>query len=801
MPRSRNVPHLERREFGYVWRRRLPQSLMRRSTESPGSIPFKSVRNQNLSDSENPTFSSKISENPTGCVKKNAHSARNSIQTRGKALAFSLKTDSFAFASAQSLRLTSISDQAFHYAAVEMSITENQVTKLLATLFRFDIEASDILRARGMNRTPEAIRFEVSRLEAVQSTLCGAFSDPSGEIARAPLKEVARKLGIELPESNGDDWRVLAHRAIEVMINACKEVQLRERGASHIPCKYSQIGMQQLSNGGAPVVAENAGYAALGAPVEASLIGDQSISEQIRQAENWMRASPLGRSSDWQQKNGTEEGFGQPALPNDISLPEARESTQTSSEKVNAVPASDPKEGALTGEIELNALETAKKRGLLINCSEETLSSFKKGSRMTVREAFDIYFDLKKCGLGEKWEKAQKAHKAVGQKWESSTLPNMKVAKAIWVDLLSDRALSEIREDDVLAAIPVIRDLPKNHGKSPALMPKAGYRELIERVQKADDLRMDRRQDELERSGQKDPTVIEAARFKEATPTLRAETYFKHVRAINRVGKMLFKINILSENVFEMCSFTAAEEDRIRAMEKTMARQRWDDRILDLWGSPVFHGSAVGPRDALFWTPLMAYLMGMRSEEILQLKPEDFGYEKGMPYAEVTNSDGNSVKSTAGQRKIQVHPALVELGLMELVQAGLENGYARLFDNISRGKTKKTFSENFTKKFTHYRQLNGVYWHGLDLHALRTTFHHELRDNATPGYIKRVLMGHEPLDEGERSYSQSGINMATLSEHVSAVPIDISSVVSPIAGVEMRRRTSSAREPTLKLVK
>lgn len=46
--------------------------------------------------------------------------------------------------------------------------------------------------------------------------------------------------------------------------------------------------------------------------------------------------------------------------------------------------------------------------------------------------------------------------------------------------------------------------------------------------------------------------------------------------------------------------------------------------------------------------------------------------------------------------------------------------------------------------------------------------------------IRRALMGHEPLDEGERSYAQNGISLKTLHDCVSAVPFDPSKIVSPV---------------------
>jgi len=53
-------------------------------------------------------------------------------------------------------------------------------------------------------------------------------------------------------------------------------------------------------------------------------------------------------------------------------------------------------------------------------------------------------------------------------------------------------------------------------------------------------------------------------------------------------------------------------------------------------------------------------------------------------------------------------------------------------------------------------------------------------DKKVPGYAKRSLMGHEPLDEGEKSYAQNGISIITLFDYVSKIPFEARWVKSPI---------------------
>lgn len=170
--------------------------------------------------------------------------------------------------------------------------------------------------------------------------------------------------------------------------------------------------------------------------------------------------------------------------------------------------------------------------------------------------------------------------------------------------------------------------------------------------------------------------------------------------------------------------------------------------------------------------------MVLREEEGCQLGPEDFGADRGIAYVDVKVLDANSVKTLKSQRRIPVHPILIELGLLHLVELRRKQGVPRRFVNLTRGQTKKTFSENFTKNFNCYRNKHGVYREGLDLHAMRTSFNSDLMNNDKSDAIRCVLMGHDPVDEGAKSYAQ-GLKLETLYERICDVELDVSMIARP----------------------
>ncbi|SFQ27099.1 hypothetical protein SAMN04488047_1871, partial [Tranquillimonas alkanivorans] len=218
-----------------------------------------------------------------------------------------------------------------------------------------------------------------------------------------------------------------------------------------------------------------------------------------------------------------------------------------------------------------------------------------------------------------------------------------------------------------------------------------------------------------------------------------------------------------------------------------------------LFGSPVFREELEDVGDPLFWAPLIARLQGCRMEECLQLGPEDFGSDRGIPYMRVRNTIINGVKTLTSERTVPVHPQLVELGLLKLVELRRRQGHIRLFPFLTRGKCKGTFSANFSKSFAYYRRKNDIYWAGLDFHALRTTFQNDLLSDDKSDAIRCRLIGHARTDEGDRSYGQS-LGIEALANRLHSVKVDLSMVRSPFRDEPERPATSRASAQGLRLV-
>jgi integrase len=195
-------------------------------------------------------------------------------------------------------------------------------------------------------------------------------------------------------------------------------------------------------------------------------------------------------------------------------------------------------------------------------------------------------------------------------------------------------------------------------------------------------------------------------------------------------------------------------------------RQTWVGRLDKLFRTPIFQNKLDDIGDPLFWAPLIAVHMGFRSEEILQLNLADIEIISGVPCICLKQGPGQSLKSRAARRTVPIHQNLIDLGFLILVEKRKHDGEERLFPWLQRSASKETFTENFSKKFTRYRQDFSCYDSQRDFHSFRTTFNHLLIESRCFDSHRRYIMGHVDRDVGITNYNPDSFSKALLLDDV-----------------------------------
>ena len=145
-----------------------------------------------------------------------------------------------------------------------------------------------------------------------------------------------------------------------------------------------------------------------------------------------------------------------------------------------------------------------------------------------------------------------------------------------------------------------------------------------------------------------------------------------------------------------------------------------------------------------YWLCLLSLYSGARQNELAQLRFKDIKTEDGILYMDIVDiEDGNSVKTTAGIRRVPVHPHLLNLGFSEFVKS--RQHVERLFggDGLTYSEKDKSWANNASSWFYRLRQDLGCFEDGEVFHSFRNLAIEKFI--AMPGALERhikAVVGH-----------------------------------------------------------
>ncbi|WP_022706884.1 site-specific integrase [Paracoccus zeaxanthinifaciens] len=158
-------------------------------------------------------------------------------------------------------------------------------------------------------------------------------------------------------------------------------------------------------------------------------------------------------------------------------------------------------------------------------------------------------------------------------------------------------------------------------------------------------------------------------------------------------------------------------------------------------------------RDALYWLPLIAAYTGARREEIAGLAREDIVTEDGIAAFHFRPTEIRRLKNRPSQRKVPIHPHLLELGFLEHV-AQAETG--QVFPDLKRRKGRGTLSDAIS--FNWHKLLRSQLGEDAakkNFHSFRHYVTDELRYRQdVPDLSRHHLLGHAISSEEDRRYGQ-----------------------------------------------
>ena len=165
-----------------------------------------------------------------------------------------------------------------------------------------------------------------------------------------------------------------------------------------------------------------------------------------------------------------------------------------------------------------------------------------------------------------------------------------------------------------------------------------------------------------------------------------------------------------------------------------------DEQLRTIFNAPLYRGCLDGergyakpgsnrPRNARFWVPLIALHTGMRLNEICQLDTADIREIEGVQCFVVSEDSvsgvrDKSLKTSASERLVPVHPALIECGILAFVEDQRSAKQVKLFPDIDPGPRGKR-AVAFSKWFTQFLRSCGAYQPRTSFHSFRHNFRDE----------------------------------------------------------------------------
>jgi integrase len=143
-----------------------------------------------------------------------------------------------------------------------------------------------------------------------------------------------------------------------------------------------------------------------------------------------------------------------------------------------------------------------------------------------------------------------------------------------------------------------------------------------------------------------------------------------------------------------------------------------------------------------YWLPLLGRFTGARLEELCQLHVADFITLQGVDCIRIDDGhESQKLKNSSSRRTLPIHPALIQLGLLDHVNNQRNKSSDRLFPELEAVRGKLGHAPS--KWFSRYRIKMGVSDPKKTFHSFRHTMIDDLRDAGVQDSLIKRIAGHE----------------------------------------------------------
>jgi integrase len=205
----------------------------------------------------------------------------------------------------------------------------------------------------------------------------------------------------------------------------------------------------------------------------------------------------------------------------------------------------------------------------------------------------------------------------------------------------------------------------------------------------------------------------------------------KHVSRLSSLMKFAIKEGYISVNYAERMKIPV----RRRADEERKVYTQ--DEIQKI----VKHLPRDPRKPERYWIPLIAMYSGLRLDEICQLYIEDVQQVDDICCFSINDEKDKKLKTLSSRRVVPVHPKLLDLGLLEYVEALKRSESPRLWMNLNR-RDADGYGNAFGKWFQRFNRTYITTDKGKVFHSLRHVVADTLKQSGIQEIIISEILGH-----------------------------------------------------------
>ncbi len=292
-----------------------------------------------------------------------------------------------------------------------------------------------------------------------------------------------------------------------------------------------------------------------------------------------------------------------------------------------------------------------------------------------------------------------------------STLKNYNSMNKLLLKILKDKPINQYDYDDLLAVRSILEQVPKK-ATSMKSMANASIDEIIT----------------MENPGE-----------------LFSETnVMKYLTHMNTIFKFFAKRDWVKDSI-------RPEWEMSRDGKKNQKKLPFDSTDLQEFFTSNHYKSPrvryTSPEN--YWCELISLLSGARVDEVCQLYKEDIVKINGILCFDINDNGDKKLKTPNCQRKIPVHPWLIELGLLDYIKYVKGN---RLFMKLKRHKDYG-YSHDYDKNINKYIKRHVKNYEKKSFHSFRRSFASFLKQKGVHNEESGALLGHKPANEITEGYA------------------------------------------------